>query len=186
MRTFVTGVCVATTFADGDGERRHEAVTVRSLVSVSLQPPLISMVLPREPGFFTSLLASRVWTVSILDVAGDDLARSFGADPETRARALRTCVTWAGPRTGALVLAASAWLECRLYEWRGFADSAVVIGEVLATGGRRRRPPLVSLNGALRTLACSRADSRPPLAQPLPRATSDHPAGAVAQIGEEP
>lgn len=152
MRTFVTGICVATTFAEKEGELRHDALTVRSLVSVSLEPPLVSLVLPRDSGFLANLLTARAWAVSILDVAGNDLARSFEADRETRARALRTCVTTPGPHTGALVLEASGWLECALYDRRDFGDRTVVIGEVLATGGRRGRPPLVSLNGALRAL----------------------------------
>ncbi|WP_327233678.1 flavin reductase family protein [Streptomyces sp. NBC_01317] len=154
MHTFVTGICVATTYTEVEGERRHDAVTVRSLASVSLEPPLISLALRRDSEFLTDLLAARVWAVSILDVAGDDLARSFSApDRETRARALLTCATSPGPRTGALVLDAPGWLECTLHDWRDFGDHTVLIGRVTQTGGGRRRPPLVSLNGALHALA---------------------------------
>ncbi|MGW1467986.1 flavin reductase family protein [Streptomyces sp. NPDC002308] len=152
MRTFATGVCVVTTFAEEAGRTRHDAVTAGSLVSVSLDPPLISLTLPDDCDALADLLATGVWAVSILDVAGDDLARAFEGDRETRARALTTCSTSPGPRTGALVIDAPGWLECALHESRRFGGNTLLIGEVLSTGGHRRRPPLVALDGAMRAL----------------------------------
>ncbi|WP_062205263.1 flavin reductase family protein [Streptomyces sp. NBRC 109706] len=153
MGAFASGLCVVTTHAGPEGERRHDALTTRSLASVSLQPPLVSLALPRPGAFLDDLLAAGVWAVSILDVAGDDLAAAFAADRETRERALLTCAAEPGPRTGALVLDAAGWLECALRDRRDFGDHTVVVGEVLATGSRRRRPPLVSFGGTLRTLS---------------------------------
>ncbi|GAA1936795.1 flavin reductase family protein [Kitasatospora viridis] len=152
LGTFATGICVVTTFAERDGRRAHDALTVRSFASVSLDPPLVSLALPRDGEFLDRLLAAGVWAVSILDVAGDDLAEAFTADRGTRATVLATCATTPGPRTGALVLDAPGWLECALHDRHDLGDHTVVIGQVLATGGRPRRPPLVSLDGALRAL----------------------------------
>ncbi|WIV61893.1 flavin reductase family protein [Amycolatopsis nalaikhensis] len=66
MRTFATGVCVATTYRDTPGGRRHDAVTVNSLGSVSLDPPLVSLAFRKESAFLADLLATGRWVVSIL------------------------------------------------------------------------------------------------------------------------
>ncbi|MEU0256696.1 flavin reductase family protein [Streptomyces sp. NPDC006184] len=154
MRTFATGLTVVTTFAEEEeGARRHDAVVVRSFTSVSLEPPLVSLAVPRDSDVLTTLLGTGVWAVSILDVAGVDLAQALEGDRKARARALLTCATSPGPGTGALVLDAPGWLECRLYGRHDTGDHTVLIGEVLATGGRYRRPPLVSVNGTLRVLS---------------------------------
>ncbi|MCL3993461.1 MULTISPECIES: flavin reductase family protein [Streptomyces] len=153
MRTFATGLTVVTTFAETEGGRRHDAVVVRSFTSVSLDPPLVSLAVRRDSDVLATLLDTRVWAVSILDVAGVDLAQALEGDREERARALLTCATSPGPRTGALVLDAPGWLECGLHDRHDTGDHTVLIGEVLATGGRYRRPPLVAVNGTLRVLS---------------------------------
>jgi flavin reductase (DIM6/NTAB) family NADH-FMN oxidoreductase RutF len=153
MRTFATGVCVVTTFEESGGRRRHDAAAVRSFTSVSLEPPLVSLAVPRDADILGTLLTAGVWAVSILDVAGVDLAQEMDGDRESRARALLTCTSSPGPRTGALVLDAPGWLECALLDHHDTGDHAVLIGEVLATGGRHRRPPLVSVNGTLLALS---------------------------------
>ncbi|MDQ0773213.1 flavin reductase (DIM6/NTAB) family NADH-FMN oxidoreductase RutF [Streptomyces aurantiacus] len=153
MRTFATGICVLTTFAEVEGHRRHDAVTVRSFASVSLEPPLVSLAVRRDSDILGVLLAAEVWAVSILDVAAVDLAQALDGDQEARARALLTCAASPGDRTGALVLDAPGWLECALHDRHDTGDHTVLIGEVLATGGRHRRPPLVSVNGRLRALS---------------------------------
>jgi flavin reductase (DIM6/NTAB) family NADH-FMN oxidoreductase RutF len=153
MRTFVTGLTVVTTFDETGGARRHDAVVVRSFTSVSLDPPLVSLAVRRDHDVLGTLLGTGVWAVSILDVAGADLAQALAGDREARARALLTCATTPGPSTGCLVLDAPGWLECRLHARHDTGDHTVLIGEVLATGGRHRRPPLVSVYGALRVLS---------------------------------
>ncbi|AJE80480.1 oxidoreductase [Streptomyces albus] len=155
MRTFATGICVVTTFEEEQegGRRRDDAVAVSSFVSVSLQPPLVSLALRRDSDILPTLLATGVWAVSILDVAGVDLAEALDGDRQDRARALSTCTASPGPLTGALVLDAPGWLECTLHDHHDTGDHTVVIGEVLATGGRRRRPPVVRVNGALLALS---------------------------------
>jgi hypothetical protein len=60
MRNFATGVCVVTTFIDGtDG--RHDALTINSLRSVSINPPLISLCLPIDSDFLGGMLKAKVW-----------------------------------------------------------------------------------------------------------------------------
>jgi flavin reductase (DIM6/NTAB) family NADH-FMN oxidoreductase RutF len=147
MRYFATGVCMLSTYVDSPDGRQHDALTVNSLTSVSLDPPLVSVCLHRDSMFLSDLLTSKVWALSILDVGGDDIARTFARDKEFRAAALRTLSVSPGPRTGALVLDSLGWLECALREQLDIGDHTVLIGEVLATGTQDRRPPLIFLRG---------------------------------------
>lgn len=152
MRNFATGVCVATTYADRADERRHDAVTINSLTSVSLDPPLVSMCLRRDSGFLADLLVSKTWAVSILHGAADDVARRFAMDRATRAAAIDGLCASPGRRTGALVLDAASWLECVLWDRFDIGDHTMVIGEVVAAGVQRRRTPLIFLHGRYHAL----------------------------------
>jgi flavin reductase (DIM6/NTAB) family NADH-FMN oxidoreductase RutF len=147
MRNFATGVCLVTTYVDGPSGRRHDAVTVNSLTSVSLDPPLVSVNLRQGSGFLTDLLTTKVWAVSILDVGADDIARRFARDRVSRAAAVNTLSATPGERTGALVLDSPGWMECALREHFEVGDHIVAIGEVLAAGTQERRPPLIFLHG---------------------------------------
>ncbi|MDQ3576143.1 MAG: flavin reductase family protein [Actinomycetota bacterium] len=147
MRNFATGVCIATTYTNGPQGRQHDAVTVNSLTSVSLDPPLVSICLHRDSTFLADLLSTKVWAVSILDVGAADLARCFARDKASREAAVCTLSATPGERTGALVLDAPSWMECRLRQYIEVGDHVMAIGEVLATGTQDRRPPLVFLHG---------------------------------------
>jgi flavin reductase (DIM6/NTAB) family NADH-FMN oxidoreductase RutF len=157
MRNFATGVCVATTYIDDLDGRRHDALTVNSLTSLSLDPPLVSLALRADSAFLADLLVSKVWALSILDVGGDDLARSFAADRAHRTTALSTATVAPGEQTGALILESQAWLECVLREQIDTGDHTMVIGEVVATGSKERRPPLIFLRGKYYALGECRA-----------------------------
>jgi len=152
MRNFATGVCIATTYADGPDGRRHDAVTVNSLTSVSLDPPLVSVCLRRGSGFLADLLATKAWAVSILDIGADDVARAFAKDRAGRAAALHALSATPGEQTGALVLDSPGWLECVLREHFDVGDHTVAIGEVVAVGVADRRPPLIFLHGKFHAL----------------------------------
>jgi flavin reductase (DIM6/NTAB) family NADH-FMN oxidoreductase RutF len=155
MRNFATGVCVMTTYADGPNGRTHDGVTVNSLTSVSLDPPLVSVCLRRDSTFLADLLDTKVWALSILDISATDVARAFAQKREIRAAALHTLSATPGEDTGALVLDSPAWLECRLRQHVDVGDHTVVVGDVIATGAQRgRRPPLVFLHGEYHAGRC--------------------------------
>lgn len=152
MRNFATGVCVASTYSDGPDGRKHDLVTVNSLTSLSLHPPLVSLCLRRDSAFLADLLAVEVWAVSILDAGAEDIARSFAKDRLTRAAAMRTLFVVTGEQTGALVLDSPAWFECELRRALAVGDHVMAIGEVVSLGTQERRPPLVFLRGGFHVL----------------------------------
>lgn len=147
MRHFATGVCVATTYVERVNGRHHDAVTINSLTSVSLDPPLVSLCLRRESVFLVDLLQTKKWALSILDSDGDDLARCFAKDRATRTATLDTLGASPGYHTGALVLDGPGHLECVLWGSYTVGDHIMIIGEVLAAEMSHPRPPLVFLHG---------------------------------------
>jgi flavin reductase len=147
MRTFATGVCVASTYRDVAEGRHHDAVTVNSLGSLSLEPPLISLCFRRESAFLGDLLTTGKWVVSILPADACAIARSLAAGHADRAEHVASLAASPGARTGALILDGATWLECALREQFDLGDHTLVVGEVLATGHDRPHATLVFLRG---------------------------------------
>ncbi|MFJ9369694.1 flavin reductase family protein [Nocardia sp. NPDC101769] len=152
MRTFATGVAVATTYRDGPGGRDHDAVTVNSLCSLSLRPPLVSIALRSDSSFGAALAESGVWAVSILDGRSHRIAQLFARDHHRRAAALAEVSSRPGRRIGALVFDAAGWLECRLAHRFPVGDHTLFVGEVLAAGARATGSRLAFLHGAFHVL----------------------------------
>lgn len=153
MRTFATGVCVASTYRDTTHGRRHDAVTVNSLGSISLDPPLVSLSFRRDSTFLDDLLASGRWAVSILPAGAQEIARRLAEPRDARAVHVAELQVRPGERTGALVLAGASWLECCLRDRFDLGDHTLVIGHVLATGHDGRSPTLVFVHGRYHTVA---------------------------------
>ncbi|MGP3984860.1 flavin reductase family protein [Streptomyces sp. KR80] len=147
MRNFATGVCVVSTFSDRASPRRHNALTVNSLTSVSLDPPLVSLNIRRDSTFLDDLMESQVWAISILDAEAEDLARIFSRPEQDRRKALCTLPAEPGKETGALLLDSVAWMECRYRNHVVAGDHLLIIGEVVGLGVNDSRSPLIFLQG---------------------------------------
>jgi flavin reductase (DIM6/NTAB) family NADH-FMN oxidoreductase RutF len=160
MRHFATGVCVVSTFTDTPSGRRHSALTVNSLASLSLEPPLVSLSIRRGSGFLDDLMASRLWAVSVLDAGSADLARIFARPEAERRRALDSLPAEPGPHTGALLLDSVAWLECRYWNHVPAGDHELVIGEVVGLGIRDSLSPLIFLHGGFHRLVAPTTGNR--------------------------
>jgi flavin reductase (DIM6/NTAB) family NADH-FMN oxidoreductase RutF len=152
MRRFATGVCLVATYSDHAGSRRHDAVTVNSLTSLSLDPPLVSVCLSRESMFLADLLSSGKWAVSILDDASRRFAQSCALDRATRTRTVPDLPATPGGYTGALVLDGSSWLECVVWDSFDVGDHILVVGEVVALDDGSNSSALVFLHGRYHAL----------------------------------
>lgn len=161
MRTFATGVCVATTYRDTLDGRRHDAVTVNSLGSISLDPPLVSLSFRKESAFLADLLETGRWVVSILPADARDVARRFAGPRASRFSEIALLRAKPGERTGALVLDGASWLECALADKFDLGDHTLVVGEVLATGNDRHAPALVFVHGGYHAVTDPRHVSGP-------------------------
>jgi flavin reductase (DIM6/NTAB) family NADH-FMN oxidoreductase RutF len=157
MRNFATGVCVVSTYVDRPDGRHHDAVTINSLTSVSLDPPLVSLCLRRGSAFLADLLTTGQWAVSILAGQASDLAHRLARDRLTRAVDVDALPASPGAHTGALLLDTPSWLECRSWQSFELGDHVMVVGEVVAAGAGRQPAPLIFLHGGYHTLAATPA-----------------------------
>ena len=127
MRLFPAGVCVVGAEADGD----RIAVTIASLVSLSLNPPLVGISIGRDLSLHEVLRSAGAFGVSILRGDQAEAAAHF-------ARGAPPIVLWhdvaiRGGVTGAPLLAdALAWIECRVWAEYAAGDHTFFVGEVIA------------------------------------------------------
>src|SRR6266542_1506389 len=138
MRLFPGGVCVVGVNADGD----RIAATMGSLVSLSLNPPLVGISVGRDLALHELLRSAGAFGVSILRGDQAQTASQFarGAPPIALWSRFDTRVG----ATGAPLLAdALAWLECRVVAEHGVGDHTFFVGEVVALEESEPGPALV-------------------------------------------
>ncbi len=148
MRRFPAGVAVVT--VDLEGERI--GLTVGSLVSLSLEPPLVGFAVSRQAALHELLRAAARCAVSLLGAGQESVAQHFarGVPPI----AMWHGIEWRpGPETGAPLLeGALGWLECALAGEQPAGDHTFFAGEVLAVEHGSRAAPLVYVEQAYRAL----------------------------------
>ncbi len=147
MRRFPHGVAVLT--VDAEGQRL--GLTIGSLVSLSLDPPLVGLAISRQAAMHELLRAAGGFAVSLLAAGQEDLAQHF-------ARGVPPIALWHGiaEREGAagapLLDGALGWLECRLASEHPAGDHTFFVGEVLSVELGEPAPPLVHIDSDFRSL----------------------------------
>jgi len=137
MRLYPSGVSVVTANVDGN----RIGVTVGSLVSLSLDPPLVGISIGRDLALHELLRVAGAFGVSVLRGNQDDVASHFarGVPPI----ALWSRIETRTGRTGVPLLAdALAWLECRIVAEHPVGDHTFFVGEVLALAESEPGPAL--------------------------------------------
>ena len=144
---FPSGVCVVTVDADG----QKLGLTVGSLVSLSLDPPLVGIAVSREAAMHELLREAGGCAISLLAAGQDWLAQHF-------ARGVPPIAMWhgIGIEEGAigapLLVGALGWLECRTASEVETGDHTLFVGEVLSVELGQPAPPLVHIESGYRTL----------------------------------
>jgi flavin reductase len=147
MRRFPHGVAVLT--VDAQGERL--GLTIGSLVSLSLDPPLVGLAISRQAAMHELLRAAGGFALSLLAQGQEWLAQHF-------ARGVPPIALWHGiaSREGAagapLLVGALGWLECRLASEHQVGDHTFFVGEVLSVELGEPAPPLVHIDADYRSL----------------------------------
>lgn len=140
MGRFTTGVAVITTAAlDG----QPHGMTVNSLTSVSLDPPLLLVCFTHGARTVEAVLESGRFAVSVLAARQEPIARRFAARGEDHFAGLP--LTY-GEHTVPVVPDALAHLECSVERHLAAGDHTIVLGRVLRTCDRDGQP-LAFLNG---------------------------------------
>ena len=141
MQRYPTGVAVVT--VDLEGERL--GLTVASLVSVALEPPLVGISIARQAALHELLRGAGGFAVSLLGAGQLELAQHF-------ARGVPPIALWHGidKRDGArgpLLEGALGWLECALTGEHEAGDHTLFVGHVERVETGVQGEPLVRLGG---------------------------------------
>ncbi|MDX6402425.1 MAG: 3-hydroxy-9,10-secoandrosta,3,5(10)-triene-9,17-dione monooxygenase reductase component [Gaiellaceae bacterium] len=142
MRRFPAPVAVVT--ASVEGERF--GLTVGSLVSLSLAPPLVGISIGKESSSHEPLRQAGGWAASLLTESQQPVAQHFAR------RGIPPVAMWTGVDVrdgtrGPLVQGALAWLECRTVSEHDAGDHTIFVGEVESTELGANGPGLVYRDG---------------------------------------
>jgi flavin reductase len=139
MRRFPAGVAVVTVDAGG----QPLGLTVGSLVSLSLEPPLVGVAIGRQAALHELLREAGAFAASLLAEGQEQIAAHF-------ARGVPPIALWTGiaTRPGKVVPAplvedALGWIECRVSAEHPVGDHTLFVGEVLDLEKGRDVRPLV-------------------------------------------
>jgi len=140
MRLIPAPVAVVT--IDLEGERL--GLTVASLVSLSLEPPLVGAAVSRQAALHELLHKAGEFGVSVLGAGQEHLAQHF-------ARGVPPIALWKGiaVREGdgpPLLEDAVAWLRCRVWAEHDAGDHTLFVGEVVAAESGSAQHPLVYID----------------------------------------
>jgi len=137
MGRFPAGVAVVTV----DLEGRKAGLTVASLVSLSLEPPLVGVAIRRDAALHELLREAGVFAASLLAADQEALAQHF-------ARGVPPIALWEGiairAREGPPQLeGAAGWLDCRVAAEHPAGDHTFFVGEIETAEPGPGRNPLV-------------------------------------------
>ena len=127
MREVPAPVCVVTVEVEG----RHLGLTVNTLVSLSLEPPLVGIAVARQAALHELLREAGAFGASILASGQEHLAQHFS-------RGVPPIALWEGidAHTGALgillIEGALGWIECRVASEHPTGDHTFFVGEALS------------------------------------------------------
>jgi len=126
MRHWPHGVSVLTVDYEGD----RMGVTVSSLVSLSLDPPLVGVSIGKEASCYELLRRSGAWAVSLLGGDQAELAARFASGRPP-------IVHWDGValhegQIAPLIDGAVGWIEARTRAEHDAGDHTFFIGDVVA------------------------------------------------------
>src|SRR5262245_55848933 len=134
FRRWPTGVSVVVAEYEG----RRAGLTVNSLVSLSLEPPLVGISLAIVASLYEVLRGAGEWGVSMLAGNQDGLAQHFARSVPPIAQWDRIAVRDDDPR---LLADAIGWLRMRTVQEVAAGDHTVFVGEVLdVVQGEPARP----------------------------------------------
>jgi flavin reductase len=144
MRRHPVGVSVVT--VDREGERL--GLTVASLVSVALEPPLVGISIGRQAALHELLRAAGGFGVSLLGADQVELAQHFS-------RGVPPIALWQGidileGSRGPLLAGAVGWLDCGLAAEHEAGDHTLFVGRVERAEQGVEGPPLLRLGGEYR------------------------------------
>jgi flavin reductase (DIM6/NTAB) family NADH-FMN oxidoreductase RutF len=132
-------------------EDEFRGLTASSLVSISLEPPLVLAGLERESATRAAILETKAFNVSLLTRSQEFIADRFAGRAPAMDPQWRTLPHRIGANGIPLLEGCAAWLECRLVQVHAAGDHDICVGEVTAAA-TGRGDPLILWDRAFWTL----------------------------------
>ena len=147
MGCFATGIAVVTTRGDkGVGV----GLTVNSLTSVSLDPPLVLFCLDKKAQLHPAFKAAKFFAFNFLSEGQEDVSRHF-ADHHHHPKPKNI---WDRPQEGCPILRHTlGWIVCEKKAMYKGGDHTIFLGEVIKLHKRSHTDkPLIYFHGRYRAL----------------------------------
>ena len=148
MRRFPSGLAVLTVRTDTG----PLGATVGSLVSLSLEPPLVGVALGVHAPLHEPLRDTGVFGISVFGRGQEALAQRFGTGGLPPLAAWHEVETHDGGSGVPLLDEAAGWLECRVAAQHAAGDHSFFVAEVLSAVEGPLEPGVVYLGGAYRSV----------------------------------
>ena len=133
MRAWTTGVAVLT----GAHEGEAYGMTINSFTSLSLDPPLVTVVVKNNTRVFELATKSRAFSVTILSAEQQELAGNFAGKLHGAQRM---------EGLASLLEGGLAWLDCRVIHTYAAGVNTLIVAEVVETRVRSTENPLAYHN----------------------------------------
>lgn len=138
MRAWTTGVAILLAAHEGESY----GMTINSFTSLSLDPPLVTVVLKNDTRIFDLVNRSRAFSVNILSDSQKELAENFAGKLHGAER--MTSLAAQSLTSGASVLTEGlAWLDCRVVHTYAAGVNTLFVAEVAEARVRSTDNPLV-------------------------------------------
>jgi flavin reductase (DIM6/NTAB) family NADH-FMN oxidoreductase RutF len=129
----------------------YRGMTASSLVSISVDPPMVLVGLEREAATRTAVIESKAFNVSLLTRAQEFIADRLAGRAPAIDPAWSTIPHRLGRNGIPLVEGCAAWLECRLLQVHSAGDHDICVGAV-ETAAVGSGDPLILWDRAFWTL----------------------------------
>jgi flavin reductase (DIM6/NTAB) family NADH-FMN oxidoreductase RutF len=118
-------VVVSARVADG-----YRGLTASSLVSISVEPPMVMVGLEHEAATRTAVVETMAFNVSVLTRSQEFIAERFAGRAPAVDAAWQAVPHRLGTNGIPLIDGCAAWLECRLAQVHPAGDHDICVGEV--------------------------------------------------------
>jgi flavin reductase len=144
MAHVTASVHVITTAKDG---KLRAGLTASAVTSLSDAPPMMLACIRTDSNTLAEIEANGVFCVNTLSDEDKAVAEAFAGRQGLEGEARFSIGNWTRAVTGSPVLGTSLnSFDCRLIDVRTMASHRIVIGEVLALGGKQAGPGLIYRN----------------------------------------
>lgn len=146
-RLFIAGmglVASSVTIVATEWDRERRGLTATAMCSLSLDPPLLLVCLNRLVAAHDMIIASRCFSVNVLNDQQRDVAARFSGEEGVRGADRFSGGEWGTMHSGAPVLAdAMVSFDCMLYQAHEVATHTIFIGRVVGVGIGQHQTPLL-------------------------------------------